>query len=235
MKRLDDLREQLAEEQLHETQQDPPNMIVFRRKAIRVFPGDQRVALYVNDSLGLEVSIPYTPGQIGGKKLTAGLKESAHDELFGQYIRALGTKHTLGQEHVRRLVVKKYGDEAFGHFHNAAAHYVNKDENKASAAYQRFERHIAEEIAAGPGVVPSIIGEGAIHKVHHIAKSRTAGDVIFANGASSKVDPVAALKVMKLHAALNPQNKQKIEKLVNSGPDGLSRVCDFADKNMKQD
>lgn len=42
-------------------QSDPPPVIVLRRIGLRVFPTGERVALYSNDKLGLNVSIPYSP------------------------------------------------------------------------------------------------------------------------------------------------------------------------------
>jgi len=49
---------------------DPPTVLVLRRKAIRLFPGGQRVASYVNDNLDLEIAIPYNPETLGHKKIT---------------------------------------------------------------------------------------------------------------------------------------------------------------------
>jgi len=63
---------------------DPPPMVVLKRKAIRQFPGGQRIALYRNDMLNLDVSVPYTPGQVGVQQSSisyAAMKEDANDEL----------------------------------------------------------------------------------------------------------------------------------------------------------
>jgi hypothetical protein len=40
---------------------DPPMMVVLKRKGIRIFPDGKRVALYVNEKLGLTFTVPYTP------------------------------------------------------------------------------------------------------------------------------------------------------------------------------
>src|SRR6185437_4466131 len=77
--------EVLEEQQLS----DPPMIVVLRRTAIRLFPGNQRVALYTNDTLGIEVSVPYEAGHVGGKKITAVMKESVHDNMFGDYVGAM--------------------------------------------------------------------------------------------------------------------------------------------------
>lgn len=43
---------------------DPPMMMVLKRKGIRIFPDGRRVALYVNDKLGLTFTIPYSDGKM---------------------------------------------------------------------------------------------------------------------------------------------------------------------------
>ena len=60
-----------------ESKQDPPSMITMRRTAIRIFPNDLKIALYRNDKLNLDISIPYKSDKFGDKELTyAKLKES---------------------------------------------------------------------------------------------------------------------------------------------------------------
>src|SRR6059058_4130505 len=81
-------------EVLEEALSDPPMIVVLRRTAIRTFPGNERVALYHNDKLGIEVSVPYTHGHIGGKKITAQMKEAVDHEAratakLGEYVYAL--------------------------------------------------------------------------------------------------------------------------------------------------
>jgi len=39
---------------------DPPIMMVLKRKGVRIFPDGKRVALYVNEKLGLSFTIPYS-------------------------------------------------------------------------------------------------------------------------------------------------------------------------------
>jgi len=48
---------------------DPPNMIVLKRKAIRVFPDGKRVALYYADKIDQYVSIPYHGPNFGKKDI----------------------------------------------------------------------------------------------------------------------------------------------------------------------
>lgn len=52
-------KEQVSEMLTGGNEQNPPAMIVLRRRGIRIFPDGRRVALYDNKQLGLAVTIPY--------------------------------------------------------------------------------------------------------------------------------------------------------------------------------
>ena len=42
---------------------DPPAVLIMKRKSIRQFPNDQRVALYYVDKINKYVTVPYTAMQ----------------------------------------------------------------------------------------------------------------------------------------------------------------------------
>lgn len=223
---------------------DPPMIIVLKRKAIRLFPSGKRVALYHNDKLGVDISIPYSPNHIGAEISGVGvneenLVEKAHDDLFGEYTNALEQHHKMGSRgthpelaKLQTRVHQKYGKQAAGHFHAAAEGYLNGDFHGARRHYAKFERKIDESFE---DVVVDVepLQEAVIHKLHHITKTKQAGDVKFSNGASARVEYPQAAHILKLHTQLSPQNRNKIETLVNSGPAGLQRVADFAAENLK--
>lgn len=80
MKSLKTIRGMLKEMEVGKIS-DPPPMVILKRKAIRIFPSGQRVALYRNETLNLDVSIPYFPGQMGLHQTTyASMKEGYDDE-----------------------------------------------------------------------------------------------------------------------------------------------------------
>lgn len=232
MKDFTEIRQ--SEEMIQEGLQDPPMIVVLRRTAIRLFPGNQRVALYTNDKLGIEVSVPYEAGDIGGKKVTAVMKENAHDNMFGDYVGAMQARHSQPQlrhhmdriEGIRTRVRGRWGQDAVGHFHNAATHYVAGDMKKAENAYRHFERFVTEQ-------VEQPLQEGAIHKLHHIAKTGQDGDVIFKNQSTARVSAQQALAVIKLHKALTPENKTKLENQVNGSPEEMRKVIEFSQENLK--
>lgn len=229
MKNLSEIRQ--TEEILEEGLQDPPMVVVLRRTAIRLFPGNQRVALYTNDKLGIEVSVPYEAGNIAGKKLTAVMKEDSDteakaSELLGNMFNALHHNSEGRMKTYLNDAHKRFGDAA-AHIHNAAIHLHRGEHGKADKHYQKFLRHVNEQVK-----LPQLM-EGAIHKLHHIAKTNTDGDVIFKNGSTARVSAKQALAVVKLHKALTPENKTKLENQVNGSPEEMRAVVDFSNENLK--
>jgi hypothetical protein len=77
MKKFSELRGTLKEGKLGKLP-DPPPMITMRRTAIRVYPKGLKIALYRNDKLNLDVSVPYHSGEFENQKLPyakIGMKE----------------------------------------------------------------------------------------------------------------------------------------------------------------
>jgi hypothetical protein len=74
MKKLKEIRGTLKEVELGKLP-DPPPVVVLRRIGLRSFPTGERVALYRNDKLNLDVSVPYLPGKVGGMKPMAMMRE----------------------------------------------------------------------------------------------------------------------------------------------------------------
>jgi hypothetical protein len=75
--------------------------------------------------------------------------------------------------------------------------------------------------------------EATIHSLHKITKTKAPAMVKFKSGASAMVHHETAARIMKLHSMMKKANKRKIEGLVNSSPDGLKKVIEFATVHMK--
>jgi hypothetical protein len=167
------------------------------------------------------------------------LKESRHDDMFGEYTEALKKHLKMGAPKVdhpelarlKAHVIRTYGRTAHGHMHAAAEHYLNGNVALASRNYARFERQIDEEFAT---VIEGemTINEGVIHKIHQIMKTKADGEIIFPNGAKHPLSHPQATHLMKLHTLMTPENKAHIEKLMAT-PAGLKKVADFAGDNLK--
>lgn len=63
---------------------DPPTLLILRRKAIRVFPDGKKVALYYSDKLGNYVTIPY-----GEKQKDVGTFDEELDEAVIHKVKAI--------------------------------------------------------------------------------------------------------------------------------------------------
>jgi hypothetical protein len=61
VKTLKELRSLNKED--HGSAMDPPAVLIMKRKSIRQFPGNQRVALYYVDKVNKYVTVPYTAMQ----------------------------------------------------------------------------------------------------------------------------------------------------------------------------
>ena len=53
----------MAEGKTHQKTMDPPAVLIMKRKSVRQFPNDQRVALYYVDKIDKYVTVPYTAMQ----------------------------------------------------------------------------------------------------------------------------------------------------------------------------
>ena len=60
---LEDLPNYLGEEQNLREPMDPPAVLIMRRKSVRQYPNNQRVALYFVDKINKYVTVPYTAMQ----------------------------------------------------------------------------------------------------------------------------------------------------------------------------
>jgi hypothetical protein len=237
MKSLNEIRKGLAESTAF---QDPPTVLVLRRKAIRLFPNGQRVATYRNDNFEIEVAIPYDPQTLGKRKIatlgTAVAEEVANeddfiiedtaDNMFGSYLKHSAPFSGKPTHHIESAITKKFGEKACQHFKAAASCYSKGEMDAANHHYTKFK-------SAASGVAEEVIAEATIHTLHVISKSKAPSAVRFKNGANAMVHHGTAAQVMKLHSMMKAANKRRIEALVNSSPDGLKKVVDFATTHMR--
>jgi len=135
---------------------DPPAVLVMRRKWIRQFPNNQRVAMYYVDKINKYVTVPYTAMQW----TNAGANEEA--EYSGEYIE-----------------------------------------------------------------------EDIIHHLKSIVDGHTAKSYKFADGKTMKIDAQTANAVLKVHGALNDENKKKVSDMARKSKQHFGKVVDFAWKHLK--
>lgn len=85
-----------------------------------------------------------------------------------------------------------------------------------------------EVVAAGP------IEGGVIKTLREILKGKTANIVQFKDGKKMKVDMYSAKAILLVYDAVDPQNKTKIDQLLNKDKHGFMKVADFAFSRAKK-
>jgi hypothetical protein len=140
MKRLSEIRSPITEIM---AQQDPPTVLILRRKGIRLFPNNQRVASYRNDNLDLEVAIPYNPATLGQRRIatvgTAIGEETLVEEAFqeGDRVKA---GHEVGTVTDPRdgkfLIVKHDSDNTHHSYHSSdLEHHIDEETLEEAGKY----------------------------------------------------------------------------------------------------
>jgi hypothetical protein len=149
LKKDDEVKEEVVQEAFRN---DPPFVLVLKRRGIRLYPDGTRIALYYNERIDKYFSIPYGPEFPGMQSSTVQAEQ---------------------------------------------------------------------------------IEEAVMDQLHKIVKDKQSNTVKFANGQTKKVDHFTASAITKVHAAVNDENKKKLETMVHKSPEHLAKVADFAFQRMK--
>jgi hypothetical protein len=78
-----------------------------------------------------------------------------------------------------------------------------------------------------------VIEEDIIHHLKHIVDNHAAKPIKFKDGKSMKVDVQTANVILKVHGALNNENKKKVADMAHKSKEHFGRVVDFAWKHSK--
>jgi hypothetical protein len=131
-------KEQISEAARLKDELNPPYMLVLKRRGIRIFPDGKRVALYVNEKLGLTFTIPYVPSGSSAKEILPGVQAEEieiSEELIDENLEHLNDivdKHQAKELKFldgSKLKVDAQTAKAITLVHNAL-----NDENKAKVA-----------------------------------------------------------------------------------------------------
>jgi hypothetical protein len=139
---------------LPKASQDPPAVLIMRRKSIRQFGTGQKVAIYYVDKLDKYITVPY-----GGMTWTV-------------------------------------------------------EQSEPESNTEVLEEHVMDHLA-------------------DIVKNKQAKKVKFQDGSTMRVDTTTANAILKVHGALNHENKQKVSDMVHKGKSHFQKVADFAMKHTK--
>jgi hypothetical protein len=147
-----DAIEETSKAPLPKASQDPPAVLIMRRKSIRQFNTGQKVAIYYVDKLDKYITVPY-----GGMTWTV----------------------------------------------------ENVDINA------------------------EVLEENVLDHLNDIVKNRQAKKVKFQDGSSMRVDATTANAILKVHGALNHENKQKVSDMVHKSKSHFTKIANFAMKHTK--
>jgi hypothetical protein len=100
--------------------------------------------------------------------------------------------------------------------------YVDRNSPESKAKVQAARDRMTKDDAAKPGKklldkikMKEEISEGVLEDLQNIVNSKSMKEVKFTDGKKQKVDLTTASKVLSVHKQLNPENKAKVERMLN--------------------
>lgn len=112
---------------------DPPMMLILKRRGVRIFPDGKRVALYQNDKLNLSFTIPYTSN--GAEQEIVGVKE----EL--EILESIEQLALIEENTKKKMVV---GNKPMDVTHQTAMHILNLHSQLNDKNKKALEKHIKD-------------------------------------------------------------------------------------------
>ena len=209
----------------------PPYVLILKRKAIRYYPNDTRVALYHNQRLDKYFSIPYGTGIDG--VIQAEEVESL-DELNTDTVKrykSMATLRAVGQASNIYDREVEGGQKPDPKQHAALA----KTKQGLARADARLNKEHSDTCPVC-GQTPcncTHIEESVMDTLHKIVAGKSAQSVKFASGESRKVDHYTASAITQIHKAVNDDNKKKLADMVHKSPAHFEKVAAFAFSKAK--
>ena len=226
---LNNAFEDLTEHVSVPTHSMPPNILILRRQTVRQFPDGVMVALYKNDKLGLQFSIPYGGSNVDPVVTPVALKEDVIEETAAfrrwQAVKkvSLPQKQNWMAEFEKHVTTTK--PEHTGKIDWDTAHYFHSKGHKPEAAatlYNTRRRDLKE--AAEHGVIQRLRNIKDFHSIKHITH---------ADGTKTHVDPTTAHALLTVHDALKPEHQEKFVQHLEHSKPKFHKMLDFAWKNVK--
>lgn len=181
----------------------PPNILILRRKTVRLFPGGTMVALYYNDKLDQYFSIPYG-GDVETTITPASLKEEEEEELDED------APKTSQEKEIER-------------YNKTAALWKNRK--------QRWSAYKASTPKAD--LQKEELNEDAISHLTRVKNFETNTSLRHKDGSQTKVDPTTATMLLKVHGALQPDNQQKFAHHLEHSKQQFNKMLDFGWRQVK--
>ncbi|NBW58686.1 hypothetical protein EBR43_13100 [bacterium] len=124
------------------------------------------------------------------------------------------------------LIMRRKSIRQFGNGQRVAMYYVDKLNKYVTIPYGEMA-WAAEELEITDGVIE----ENVMHHLKSIVDNHSAKSLKFKDGSSMKVDVQTANAIMKVHGALNNENKKKVSDMAHKSKSHFKKVADFAWKH----
>jgi len=124
---------------------------------------------------------------------------------------------------LKRKTIRQFDQDTY-----IALYYSDKLKKHFTIPFSK-DKDIASSIQAEE----TQIDEAVMDQLHKIVAGKSAQSVKFGTGETRKVDHYTASAITQVHKALNDDNKKKLADMVHKSPEHLSKVADFAFKQIK--
>jgi len=127
------------------------------------------------------------------------------------------------------LILRRKSIRQFANGQNVALYQIDKLNKYVSIPY--YTKNWANEETE---VLESfdMIEENVMHHLQNIVSNHAAKSVKFKDGSSIKVDAQTANAILKVHSAVNDENKKKISDMAHKSKTHFKKVADFAWKHV---
>lgn len=154
-------------------EKDAPSVLILKRKAIRVYPDNQKIALYYSDMIDKYFSIPFGPNtQAAGIHISESKKSKdkdlpAHIKAELQKIRQKDSEEAAKE----RILTSRYGKDNRSYRSDWAATKSPEGYSYKKAETRELPAGSAEEMAFRAGRATRLAAMRGIHKLRGKSKS----------------------------------------------------------------
>lgn len=120
---------------------------------------------------------------------------------------------------MQRKAIRNYGNQRI------ALYYIKQLNKYVTIPYDHLKWSMqGEEVEQ--------VEESVMPHLQHIVDNHTAKSIKFKDGKSMKVDAQTANAILKVHGALNDENKKKVSDMAHKSKEHFTKVADFAWKHV---
>jgi hypothetical protein len=123
------------------------------------------------------------------------------------------------------LVMRRKSIRQFPNGQRVALYYIDKLKKFVTIPYDDASIHLSPNM--------SMVKEDVMSHLNDIVTSGAGKRISFKDGSSIKVDRQTAHAVLKVHGALNDENKEKVKDMAHKSKQHFMKVVDFAWKHTK--